>query len=266
MIISHEYRYVFVQLPHTACTAVGKELCEHYAGEKILWKHSTYREFLRVATDAERDYYVFSSIRNPLEVALTKYFKYRNQTGGGENFELDRTHKRRGGWVSSADLRRYRWVSGHPDASFAQFARRFHRLPYDNWSALDHAGFDRVIRYESLEEDFSAVLRDLGVTRVRELPVHFATDRKDDDLDRQFTPEVRAHAAGIFGPFMQQWGYDFPGGWNVDIPRWRSAQFAALSVPRRWYWAYWKTPRGRKPAFLTEPTRKTKWTRNDLAF
>lgn len=42
VIISHEHKYVFAELPHTGSTAVSRELRENYAGEKILGKHSTY--------------------------------------------------------------------------------------------------------------------------------------------------------------------------------------------------------------------------------
>ena len=266
MIISHEHRYVFVQLPHTACTAVGKELCEHYGGEKILWKHSTYREFGRVATPEELTYYTFSSIRNPLDVALTKFFKYRNQRGGGEKFDVERTHRSRGGWVSRGDLRRYQWVSEHPDATFGDFLQHFNRLTYDNWSVLDHDRFDRVIRYEHLQEDFAAVLADLDIDPVRPLPVHFRTEGKDDDLDAQYPPEARGRAAAVFGPFMQKWGYELPDGWDVGVPPARAAEYRLASVPRRLYWAHWKAPRGRRPAFLTTPTRRTRWVENAQAY
>lgn len=266
MIISHQHRYVFVQLPHTACTAVGKELCDSYGGEKILWKHSTYREFERIATADEREFYVFSSIRNPLEVVLTKYHKYLNQRGGGEKFDVGRTHRRHGGWVSGPDLRRYQWVVDHPDASFSEFFKRFYRTTYDNWSSLDHHRFDRVIRYESLQSHFEAVLDDLGLDPVRPLPVHFRTPGKSDDLGAQFALDVRARAAGVLGPFMEKWGYSFPDDWAAPVPPWRRSEFRAESMVKRAYWASWKTPRGRRPAFMTTPVRRTPWVENPEAF
>lgn len=36
MIISHEHKYLFIEIPLTASWAVRKELCEFYGGEAIL--------------------------------------------------------------------------------------------------------------------------------------------------------------------------------------------------------------------------------------
>ena len=77
MIISRKHNYVFVEMPRTGCTAVGKELLSQYGGERILRKHSTYPDFLRIATDDEKRYFVFSGVRNPLDDAVSHYFKLK---------------------------------------------------------------------------------------------------------------------------------------------------------------------------------------------
>ena len=55
MIISHKYKYVFVGLPLAASTAISKELCEQYDGKAILAKHSIYQDFLKIATEEEKN-------------------------------------------------------------------------------------------------------------------------------------------------------------------------------------------------------------------
>jgi hypothetical protein len=45
MVISHKHKYLFVELPKTATSAISHELIETYAGEKILRKRSAYRDF-----------------------------------------------------------------------------------------------------------------------------------------------------------------------------------------------------------------------------
>src|SRR3989344_2092106 len=57
MIISHKYKYVFIELSRTASEAISCELCEFYAGERILWKHASYRDFEKIAGSKEKKYY-----------------------------------------------------------------------------------------------------------------------------------------------------------------------------------------------------------------
>ena len=40
MIISHKHKYVFVELPQTASSAIAKELKANYDGHEILFKQS----------------------------------------------------------------------------------------------------------------------------------------------------------------------------------------------------------------------------------
>ena len=75
MIISHTHRYLFVELPRTGSTAISRELVQNYEGAHILWKHATYQDFLKVAKPEEKEYFVFSGIRNPLDDAVSRYFK-----------------------------------------------------------------------------------------------------------------------------------------------------------------------------------------------
>lgn len=70
VIISDRHRYLFVELPRTGSTAVHRELKARYDGTPILTKHATYRDFLKVATENQKRYFVFSSVRNPLDDAV----------------------------------------------------------------------------------------------------------------------------------------------------------------------------------------------------
>ena len=78
MIISHKYKYVFIELPRTGSTVIANELCRYYGGQTVLNTHATYRDFLKHYPDLKH-YYAFSSIRNPLDKTVSVYFKLKTQ-------------------------------------------------------------------------------------------------------------------------------------------------------------------------------------------
>lgn len=231
MIVCHEDRLLYVLLPHTAGTAIAAELCEQYGGEPILKKHSAYHEFLAITNAEERTYRVFSAIRNPLDEAVSIYFKYKTD----HNEQFSRAHSEGSISVTRRDLERYDFIH-ETNATFADYLQRFYRFPYDNWSRLAHRRFDLVLRFENLQEDFSKMLEIAGVEQVRALPYKNVTGMRDDRYLEQFTDDTIAKARRIFGPFMDNWGYALPAAWGA-ASWWGRIQFAALGPPR---WAYWR--------------------------
>jgi hypothetical protein len=235
VIISDDHHYLFVELPRTGSMAISAELRELYGGRAILGKHSTYREFLRVATPEQKQYFVFSGVRNPLDAAVSRYFQLK--TDVRNRFTDPRKRRGRTTLVERIEDRAYRWVHER-DADFTQFLRRWYLLPYDTWTSLDHARFDHVIRFEHLQDDFATVLRELGLEQVRPLPVVNRTGQRDRDFSRYYTPRAIDRAVWVFGPYMAEWGYDFPAAWGpVTVPAWSRA---ALHLARLIRGVYWK--------------------------
>jgi hypothetical protein len=212
MIISDEHKYVFVELPWTASTAISKELCEHYGGRRVLRKHSNYREFLKYARGEPRKYFVFSGVRNPLSELVSIYVKY--VTDHRANYSKDKD------WVSGKKKRRYEWVQEN-GPSFAEFFLRFYRLPLENWSSLDHHRFDYVYRLENLQDDFAEILCRIGIQQVRSLPLVHRTEGKAP-WQSYYTPEAHNRLRFVCGPYMERWGYEFPPEWNVSRAPWHS--------------------------------------------
>ena len=75
MIISHEHRYVFVEIPHTGSHSIAAELVDYHGGQRILRKHANLTQFMAQASAEERKYFVFGTVRNPLDTAVTDYSK-----------------------------------------------------------------------------------------------------------------------------------------------------------------------------------------------
>jgi hypothetical protein len=237
MIISDRHSYVFVQLPHTGSTAIGAELCEHYGGTRVLYKHSTYEDFLRVATDRERGYFCFSCIRNPMDTVVSLYFRYRSNHR--DDFTDPERIGRKSWMLRSLDQHKYRYVH-EQGVEFSSFFLRYYRLPYDNWSRLSHHRMDLVLRFESLREDFARLLAALGIEAVCPLPVANATHLRDGDFLSYYDESALARASRVFGPFLKRWGYpklpDSPG--SALSGRLADLEYQALAPARLFYWRH----------------------------
>lgn len=235
MIVSHEHRYVFVELPHTASTAIRRELLANYGGSPVLHRHATYFDFERAASAVERGYFVFSCIRNPLDVAVTLYHRCRstghskagNQHGGHGILHRLLIEKRRHTLVERAR------------SDFASFFKQSYRHPHSDWSSLSHKRFDFVIRYESLQEDFCRVLELMAIAQKRPLPCVNETPGKRQDFVSYYTPEIMARAKRVFGPYMQEWGYRFPLEWGDEPVAWLSrVEYHVIVLIKKLYWRH----------------------------
>jgi hypothetical protein len=238
VIISHKNRFLFVELPLTASTAISKELRENYGGEKILFKHATYDDFKRVATPDELSYFVFSVIRNPLDKAVSHYFKYKTDHKGQYSNPKQNLGKKILKFWTDRYLhgRRYRFVK-EDHAGFPDFFLRFYWLPYSDWSVLSHKSFNNIIRFECLQDDFAKTLRMIGVEPVRPLPSRNQTAEKEKTFVEYYPPEIVPRAKRVFGPYMRYWGYEFPENWGpCKVSAFDSLFYQTVTFFRKVYW------------------------------
>ena len=240
MVIDARYKFVFVELPLTATSAISKEIREMYGCEPALNKHATYDDFLRKATDEEKKFKTIGSIRNPADQTVSMYFKYKNDLD--ERFSSGR--KRPGKFLRKSlaknrDRERYQYIIKN-NASFETYFLKFFKWPYSNWSLLRHKQFDYVIRFESLNEDYKKVFTAVGVPVQRDLPQANKTPEKKKDFWSYYeSDKAKRRAKFVFGPFMRYWGYTFPESWsNIKEPWYTAPLYHVLNVPRKLYWRY----------------------------
>lgn len=232
MVISNEYKYIFLEIPHTASTAISRELCAHYGGVRMLHKHATYHELIAFAGEQIiQDHVIIGGIRNPLDILVTSYFKLLTNHQGF--FTEERFREQQGGHVSNLQLRRFEYVK-QGESNFATFFNRFYKLPFDSYGSPRPKDFDFIIRFEQLQEDFARLLDFLGISAVRSLPTINKTAGRKEDYLSYYTPDIQSRAIWVFGPYMQRWGYDFPTDWEEGRLLWLSElQFHVLGVLRR---------------------------------
>lgn len=209
MIISHKCKYLFIEIPLTASWTIHHELCQNYNGQPILHKHATYSEFRQHATDEELSYFVFATVRNPLDKIVSTYFKLKEDQKG--LFSNDDSLSQ--GIIDYSDRKKYQYIKSH-DIDFENYFRKYHKIPYSDMINLSGKYLDYVIRFENIQEDFTILLMNLGFEQIRPLPLTNKTPGKSRDFLAYYTPEIIPLAKRVCGPFMKSWSYQFPESWG----------------------------------------------------
>lgn len=212
MIISHQYKYVFIQNARTASTSMGKELRECYAGEKILWKHALYSDFLKQASKEEKKYFSFTGQKNPLDALVTRFLRAKYQ-------KLEKMKKQPDSikWKSDTcrrHIKKWQYISEN-DLTFTQYFNQYHSYKIDrSYLKIEREKMNFVYRYENLQKDFSKVLKLIGIRQKRELPQHSnKTQRKQRDFYKYYTPDIQRRVGIVFDESFREMGYTFPDGW-----------------------------------------------------
>lgn len=208
MIISHKYKYLFIQLDQTASTAIAKELVENYGGKPILWKHARYCDFIKKAR-AEKKYFKFSGVRNPLDVVVSIYLQ--RKFDHAKRFSKGKVGF---GGVTKLDMEMYQFIK-RTNADFPSFFKKFYsKKIYNEWKTKDFQKLDYIYHFENVPKEFSVILDKLGIKQERPLPVFNASIKEGKHFESYYTQEIQALAKIIFGKYMKKWGYEFPKGWK----------------------------------------------------
>ncbi len=200
MVVSHHYKYVFMQTMKTASTAIAKELCDNYEGEMILHKHASYAEYLAQANMREKQYFSFAGVRNPLDVAVSRYELRKSARGPRE----DQTNRVQNQYIAASG------------ADFTQFFTEFMvnrgvdfaSVPL-NWRSKSFQSIDYIYQYENLQHEFSTILRLAGIEQKRPLPLVNKTTGKDHYLE-YYDNVTLQFAYTLFEDYLRRWGYDVP--------------------------------------------------------
>ena len=232
MVISHEHRYLFVEIPQTASTALAAELIKHYDGRRIHRKHTDYGEFVRGASAAEREYRVLATVRNPLDIVVSKFVKARDDHGS--HYTERKLRDAPWGFRFRPEARERAFIARH-GADFEAFVRKFYGRTYNNRACLlpPHA---HVLRYENLNEDFAAWLQKIELPIAGPIPRRNPTAGRERDFADWYTGDLRRHASRIFGPYLRQWGYALPADWPAaTVSGFDSFLFRSDTTLRRFY-------------------------------
>ena len=202
-----------------------------------MFKHAQYHEFLKKASAEEKEYFAFSTIRNPMDIVVSKYFKYKNNHKGyiGKKVVHGKVRK----YIAGQEKARRNFILAH-NADFETFFMKFYKLPYSSWSLVNHPHLDFIMRFENLSDDFEKILVQMGIEPVRRLPLFNKTGDKNKHFTEYYeSPEVRRRAIKVFGPYMQRWNYAFPADWpEVNEVAPADSTYHFVNAFRKIYWQF----------------------------
>jgi hypothetical protein len=189
-----------------------------------------------MAKKDELSYFVFGTVRNPLDEVVSRYYKLKTDH---KSVFSDATY------VDSltadySDQKKYEFIQ-NSDAGFASFFRKYHRRPFGGLIDIACGEYDLIIQYEDLQDGFAEVLRRLNIEQVRPIPVANKTQGKRADWTSYYTPEIREQACKVFGPFMKKWGYTFPADWEVpQVSYIDQIEFRLVTILRNIYHSHFR--------------------------
>lgn len=231
-ILCDGLKLLFIQTPHTGCTAIGTLLRRRFDGVRVpeqhvrradldgdggakddtrivaARKHATLRQLMDaglITAGQRKGLVVAAGVRNPYDMLASEFVR----TTGTED------PRRRKGTIVP---RRDRFRKGARPTEFEAWLRwRFAPGLTGRLQGAHHVkppdfaeGADQVIRFERLQEDFDALMKVLGVTERVEVPVVNPTvGRKGRHYSEFYTPAARRIVDEVYDGWIGRFGYHF---------------------------------------------------------
>jgi hypothetical protein len=246
-VLCREHRLLFIMVPCTGCSTIGKILRQQFGGEwlpetdlmrgsrvVLNRKHNSLRELVEfgvVTPDDLRGWLKFATIRNPFDRFASEY-----QRLAGEWMEAAMASSRPDSWVNRGgeahaeqlrsrklgEVRRARgegfdrWLARNigaaqriDDRLRGWVKRVLQRGPREKNPAFPMiAGVDELMRYENLEADFNRVLASVGVTEFVPLPHTNKTPGKKP-YQEYYSSQSRQLVEKMFAADLSRHGYSF---------------------------------------------------------
>lgn len=171
--ISMKHKYVYFETPKVACSSIKRTLTHAELGDELFSRFgkAVHTPFFQTAfvkpyhlTNQQLeeillgdDYFKFTFSRNPYTRSLSCYLeKMQQQRSGYEQIEpfLTATEK-----VEGVTYKRYLEIV----SSFTPYDMNSHFRPQYHQTFGDEVDFDFVGKFENFDQDFSRVLRHIGI-------------------------------------------------------------------------------------------------------
>lgn len=208
MIISNEHKYLFVELGRTGTTSVAMVLRKQCGGESILRKHSTLTKLLRILNKKDTNYFVFATVRNPLDKILSTYYKLQSYW----TWEEIKTRS----YLTRLYLTRRKIFLEKNDYNFEKFFLKFYKLPYVSVEQIEKHKYDYIMHFETLQTDFNNILNELNLDKSITLPKKNVTSNRINNnfYDYFQSPKMQKRAKWVFSLYFEDFNYKYPDSWG----------------------------------------------------
>jgi hypothetical protein len=227
-IICRDYRLLFIQAPRTGCTAIEVLLVKRFGGEplpatdildahgfaRVQSKHCTVTQLLSeglLPQDYASRFTTFTTVRNPFDSLVSLYVKKRDKYHKDVADPSSWVHKVRG-YVEDIEFCRTHTFSEWAEKRYA--VNRLDRLLGKGRRSLYGrytAGVSVVMRFERLQQDFEALMRNVGIHDDVTIPVTNRTTQRGATYHEYYTPETRKLIEYVFQQELEHYGYSFEG-------------------------------------------------------
>ena len=226
-IICREYGILFLMSPRTGCTALGQALINELKGEylpqksifdkkgffKVQNKHCSLKELItnNILTEKEASSLIkFASVRNPFDSLVSLYEKKRNKYS---SLKLDPES-----WVYKVPgyVEDMEYCEKHP---FTQWVIKRYYKRYIKKTIIPFPGFtmyekfteqaDFILKFESLQEDFSDFLKRIKIDKEITIPKINQTSGRKLDYRCYYDSISRHIVKHAFREDFQRYNYSF---------------------------------------------------------
>lgn len=219
-VLGRELGYLAILAPRTGCTAMSVHLIKQGTGEwlpskdmttddgrSIPRKH-TLLEDLYVAgllsREERRELVVFTSVRNPYDSLVTLWAKFVGSYVPLLDDPTSFVHDEPG-MVPDIEFCR--------DHSFSEWIERRYEPMRDGTRRNLYGPYlqdaDRVLRFESLQDDLDRLLEDLGSEPLEPIPVVNRTENRAEDYRSLYDDRARSIVRDVFAADLERFGYRF---------------------------------------------------------
>ena len=185
-MISHKHKFIFIHIPKTGGSSVENFFTSGYSEGGFESKHKTAISYESEFPDKFREYFTFSTIRNPWE----KCFSHYNYRAGDPSQSGFSRHLLFSDWLK-------RKISNP-----LVFKTQFDFLK----NAYDEILLDHIMRFEKLQEDFDVVCDKIGIPH-SQLPHINKTKHKH--YTEYYDDETREIVARKYAQDIEHFGYKF---------------------------------------------------------
>jgi hypothetical protein len=202
MLISRDYRLIFIHLQKTAGTSIAEFMTSNLGATRDGRKHEyAYEAKSRIPEEIWQNCFRFSFVRNPWD-RLASWYQHirRNYTKPGDNPFFDYL-------MSTGDSFEDFILHGDRTISTPWGERNLFTSQFENLSSDDRLLVDFVGRFESLASDWKLVLDRIGYSGRAALPHVNANPRKH--YRELYTEKMRLTVEEKCHKDIEEFGYRF---------------------------------------------------------